>query len=130
MNLRKGYWDLVKRLYTPEAYLDRYFKVYESPEYLERRAEICRKAGEGKMLPTLGYGLALLCSLFWALLRDGSLFTVGWVYTRSISSREICEHRRDIVGFAQFMNRCVTHWHFYKFTRELTAGRVRAYNTV
>ena len=32
--LRQGYWDLVKRLYTPEAYLDRYFKVYESPEYL------------------------------------------------------------------------------------------------
>jgi len=35
-----------------------------------------------------------------------------------------------IVGFAQFMNRCVTHWHFYKFTRELTAGRLRAYNTL
>ena len=46
--LRQGYWDLVKRLYTPEAFLDRYFKVYESPEYLRRRAEICRKAGEGK----------------------------------------------------------------------------------
>lgn len=38
-------------------------------------------------------------------------------------------HRRDIVGFAQFMNCCVTHWHFYKFTREVTAGR-RAYNTL
>ncbi len=127
--LRKGYWELVTRLYTPEAYLERYFKVYESPEYLERRAEICRKAGEGKMLPTLGYGLALLCSLSWALLKDGSLFTVGWVYTRYFFTRNL-RHRRDIVGFAQFMNRCVTHWHFYKFTRELTAGRVRAYNTV
>ncbi len=50
--LRDGYWDLVKRLYTPEAYLERYFKVYESPEYLERRersaawparASICRR---------------------------------------------------------------------------------------
>jgi hypothetical protein len=38
--------------------------------------------------------------------------------------------RRGIVGFAQFMSRCVTHWHFYKFTREATAGRLRAYNTI
>jgi len=127
--LRQGYWDLVKRLYTPEAYLERYFKVYESPEYLERRAEICRKAGEGKHLPTLGYGLALLWSLFWALVWDGSLFSVGKVYAKYFFTRNL-KHRRDIVGFAQFMNRCVTHWHFYKFTRELTTGRLRAYNTL
>jgi hypothetical protein len=36
--------------------------------------------------------------------------------------------RRDTVGFAQFLNRCVTHWHFYKFTREATTGRLRTYN--
>ena len=33
--LRQGYWDLVSRLYTPEAFFDRYFKVYQSPEYLD-----------------------------------------------------------------------------------------------
>ena len=27
------------------------------------------------------------------------------------------------------MNRCVTHWHFYKFTREAIAGRLRTYNS-
>lgn len=127
--LRQGYWRLVERLYCPEAYLDRYFKVFESPQYLERRAEICRKAGEGKCMPTLGYGLALLWSLFWALLWDGSLISVGKVYARYFFTRSL-RHRRDIVGFAQFMNRCVTHWHFYKFTREMTAGRLRAYNTL
>jgi radical SAM superfamily enzyme YgiQ (UPF0313 family) len=127
--LRQGYWDLVKRLYTPQAYLERYFKIYESTEYLARRAEICRKAGEGRRLPTLMYGLALLWSLFWALLRDGSLFSVGRMYARYFFTHNL-RHRRDVVGFAQFMNRCVTHWHFYKFTRELTAGRLRAYNTL
>ena len=127
--LRQGYWDLVKRLYTPEAYLDRYFKVFESPEYLRRRAEICRKAGEGKHVPTLAYGLALLWSLSWTLLWDGSLFTVGRVYLKYFLAH-IVKHRRGIIGFAQFMNRCVTHWHFYKFTREMTNGRLRAYNTV
>ena len=51
---------MVQRLYSPEAYLERYFKVFESAEYLVRRAEICRKAGEGKRVPTLAYGLSLL----------------------------------------------------------------------
>ena len=127
--LRNGYWELVKRLYTPDAFFDRYFKVYQSAEYLRRRAEICRKAGEGKHLPTLRYGLALLWSLFWALLWDGSLITVGRVYAKYFFARNL-KHRPDIIGFAQFMNRCVTHWHFYKFTRELTSGRLRAYNTL
>ncbi len=85
-------------------------------------------AGEGKHLPTLGYGLGLFFKLFWALLRDGSLFSVGSVYVRYFFTQ--LRYRRDIVGFAQFVNRCVTHWHFYKFTRELTAGRLRAYNTL
>jgi len=127
--LRKGYWDLVTRLYTPESYLERYFKVCESKEYLERRAAICRKAGEGKWLPTLGYGLTLLWTLFWALFRDGSLRKVGSVYARFFFTQKVVS-QRGIIGFAQFMNRCVTHWHFYKFTREATAGRLRAYNTV
>jgi hypothetical protein len=73
--------------------------------------------------------LRLLWGLFWALLRDGSLLSVGSVYARYFFTQNL-RYRRDIIGFAQFMNRCVTHWHFYKFTRELTAGRVRAYNTI
>ena len=126
--LRQGYWDLVQRLYTPEAFFERYFKVYQFPEYLQRRADICRKAGEGKWLPTLGYGLALLWSLVRALYRDGALTSVGWTYWKYFWARNL-KYRHDVVGFAQFMNRCVTHWHFYKFTREATSGRLRAYNS-
>jgi radical SAM superfamily enzyme YgiQ (UPF0313 family) len=126
--LRKGYWDLVTRLYTPDAFLERYFKVYDFPEYLKRRADICVKAGEGKKLPTLGYGLMLFWSLFWALLKDGSLWKVGRIYFKYFFTRNL-KYRKDIVGFAQFMNRCVTHWHFYKFTREMTEGRLRHYNS-
>jgi len=126
--LREGYWNLVKRLYAPEAFLDRYFKIFEREDYLRRRAEICRRAGEGKSLPTLGYGLILLLSLFRALLRDGSLFSLGSIYVKNYFSRNR-KHGRGIIAFAQYMNRCVTHWHFYKFTREATAGRLRTYNS-
>jgi radical SAM superfamily enzyme YgiQ (UPF0313 family) len=126
--LVNGYQDLVKRLYSPEAFLERYFKIFKHPEFLARRADICRKAGEGKSLPTLTYGLALLWSLFWALVSDGSLFSVGKVYWKSFFDRNSGQPR-TIIGFAQFMNRCVTHWHFYKFTREMIAGRLRTYNS-
>ena len=126
--LREGYWNLVQKLYAPEAFLDRYFTIFQNPGYLKRREEICRKAGEGKSVPTLAYGLILLWSLFWALLRDGSLFSVGRVYAKNYFRRNI-GHGPRIIGFARYVNRCVTHWHFYKFTRETTSGRLRTYNS-
>ena len=127
--LRQGYWDLVTRLYAPEAFLERSARVFKSESYVTRRAEICRRAGEGKRLPTLAYGLLLMWALVGALVRDGSLWSVGMAYARHYFGRRSAG-RCPIVGFAQFMSRCVTHWHFYKFTREATAGRLRAYNTL
>ena len=127
--LRQGYWNLVTRLYSPKAYLDRSCRAYESQDYLRRRSEICRKAGEGKRLPTFVYGMMLLWALWAALRRDGSLSSVGRVYARYFFAQQVFR-RRGVAGFAQFMSRCVTHWHFYKFTREATAGRLRAYNTI
>jgi radical SAM superfamily enzyme YgiQ (UPF0313 family) len=118
--LRRGYARLVQRLYSPEAFLERNFTAFRSQEYLRRRAAICAKSGEGKYLPTLGYGLILLWSLTWALWRYGALTSIGWIYLKYFFTRSL-KYRRDVVGFAQFMNRCVTHWHFYRFTREVTS---------
>jgi radical SAM superfamily enzyme YgiQ (UPF0313 family) len=127
--LRAHYWELVGRLYTPEAFFERYFAVYRNhPEFERRRQEICAKAGEGKTLPTLGYALILLWKLARALYRDGSLRSVGATYWRFFW-RDNRRHRPGVIGFAQFMNRCVTHWHFYVFTRETRAGRLRTYNS-
>jgi hypothetical protein len=74
------------------------------------------------------YGLLLLRSLVVALFRDRSLTTLGAVYLRNFFRRSL-RVRADIIGFAQFMNRCVTHWHFYKFTQEGTAGKLRLFNS-
>lgn len=126
--LRSGYWELVRRLYTPEAFMERYFRAYEYPEYHRKRAELSRKACEGKTLPTLSYALFLLLTLSWTLLRDGSLRKVGAAYLRYFFRRNL-KYRRDVIGLAQYLNRCVTHWHFYKFTREAIAGRLRTYNS-
>ena len=54
--------------------------------------------------------------------------TIGRVYLRNFFKRSL-RVRADVIGFAQFMNRCVTHWHFYKFTCEGTAGKLRLFNS-
>jgi radical SAM superfamily enzyme YgiQ (UPF0313 family) len=126
--LIRGYWKLLERLYAPGAFLDRYFQSYRFPEYHRRRAEISIKANEGKTLPTLGYALALFASLLKTLVEDGSLTTVGATYLKYFFTRNL-KFRRDVIGLAQFMNRCVTHWHFYKFTRLSKAGQLRLFNS-
>ena len=97
-----------------------FWGLFRSAEYVRRRAAICAKSGEGKQLPTLAYGLILLYLLTRALWRYGTLASVGWVYLKYFCARSL-QYRRDIIGFAQYMNRCVTHWHFYRFTREMTS---------
>jgi radical SAM superfamily enzyme YgiQ (UPF0313 family) len=121
-----GYWGLVGRLYSPAAFMDRYFRVYRYPEYHRRRARISTLANEGRFFPTLFYGIVLLWALFWTLLRDGSLTTVGAVYAQYFFRTNL-SYRKDAIGFAQYMNRCVTHWHFYRFTREARAGKLRLF---
>lgn len=126
--LQRGYWDLLRRLYAPEAFIDRYFKIYRYPEFRQRRAAIIAKANERKIIRTLIYGLILTWNLFWALVKDKCLKTVGAAYLRLF-----WQHRRlyqkGITGFAQYVNRCVAHWHFWKFTEEGTNGRLRLFNS-
>ena len=86
------------------------------------------RAKENNAMHALAYGLILGWKLFWALLKDGSLLQVGGVYLRYFF-KQMRRYQRGIFGFAQFMNRCVTHWHFYKFTREGTAGKLRLFNS-
>jgi radical SAM superfamily enzyme YgiQ (UPF0313 family) len=127
--LLNGYWDLLQRLYTPENFLERYFRQFRQPDFLRKRSEITTKTSQGySSLKTLAYGFILTWNLLWTLLRDGSLIKVGGVYLRYFVEHNM-RYQRGLVGFAQFMNRCATHWHFYKFTREATAGRLRLYNS-
>jgi hypothetical protein len=70
----------------------------------------------------------LTWNLFRALVKYKSLKTIGTVYWRYF-----WEHRRryqkGITGYTQFVNRCVAHWHFWKFTEEGTNGRLRMFNS-
>ena len=109
--------------------MDRYFRQFREPDFLRRRAEIAAKmTGSHSAVKTFLYGFILAWNLFWTLLRNGSLKEIGRVYLRYFFAHNV-RYQRGIVGFAQFMNRCATHWHFYRFTREATAGNLRLYNS-
>lgn len=126
--LQEGYWNLLKRLYAPQAFFDRYFRIYQYPEFRRRRGEIVCKANENRRMRAFVYGVILTGRLLWTLFQDGSLKNVGAVYWRNYFEHRR-RYQRGVFGFAQFMNRCVTHWHFYKFTREGTFGRLRLFNS-
>jgi radical SAM superfamily enzyme YgiQ (UPF0313 family) len=126
--LQEGYWDLLHRLYAPQAFIERYFKIYQYAEFRRRRTEIVDKANENRKGRALVYGVILAWNLFWTLFRDGSLKAVGTVYWRNFLVQRRT-HQRGILAFTQFVNRCVTHWHFYKFTREGISGKLRLFNS-
>ena len=127
--LRTGYWNLLNRLYTPGNFLDRYFHQFRQPEFNRRRSGIAAKSTNGgNRVKTLLYGFTMTWKLFRTLLRDGSLTCVGGTYLRYFFS-DGRRYLRGAAGFAQFVNRCAVHWHFYKFTREMTTGRLRLYNS-
>ena len=126
--LQEGYWRLLNRLYAPQAFLERYFRIYEYPEFRRRRLEIVRKANEHKKTRAVVYGVILIWNLFWTLFKDGSLKNVGTIYWGNFVEQRR-RYQSGVFAFAQFVNRCVTHWHFYKFTREGMSGRLRLFNS-
>ena len=126
--LQRGYWELLRRLYSPEAFLERYFRIYQYPKFRERRAAIIAKANEGNKFKTLVYGMILTWKLFWTLVKERRLASVGRVYWRFFW-RQRRLYQKGVVGFTQFVNRCVAHWHFWKFTEEGTGGRLHIFNS-
>ena len=126
--LRQGYWDLLRRLYGPEAFLNRYFKIFQSPQFRQRRAAMVAKANEIHTGRTIAYGVILAWNLFWTLFEHRSLNSVGRVYLRYLVTHSLY-YQRSLTGVVQFINRCVTHWHFYRFTCEATAGKLRMFNS-
>jgi radical SAM superfamily enzyme YgiQ (UPF0313 family) len=127
--LRAGYLELLRRLYTPGNFLERYFHQFRQPQFHLRRSRIAARSGGGNgSLKTLLYGLVLAWNLFRTLRREESLKIVGGTYLHYFF-RDRRRYLRGVSGFAQFLNRCAVHWHFYKFTREMSAGRLRLYNS-
>jgi hypothetical protein len=100
-----GYWQLLKRLYDPQASLTGISRFAIS-RVQARRVEISARANEGKALPTLIYGLLLLRRLVVALIKEAQPDD----HRRSLSQKLLSTQSTfaDIIGFAEFMNRCVT----------------------
>ena len=68
----------------------------------------------------------------WKVIFMSTINGAGSLTTKSFHRyffRVNLRYRKDVIGFAQFMNRCVTHWHFYRFTRDASEGKLRLFNS-
>ena len=114
--LKRGYVDLMQRLYEPDAYFGRLFGGYGgSPSFRRRRAELDAVTRPGGVLArvreTIG-GLLTARRLLAALWRAGRVRAVGRSYARIWFDQK----RRfgpEAVRFAAFVTLCAMHWHFY-----------------
>ena len=86
------------------------------------------KANESNKFRTLIYGMILTWNLFWALGKDKRLTSLGKVCWSFFWEKQHY-YQKGIVGFTQFVNRCVAHWHFWKFTEEGATGKLRVFNS-
>jgi radical SAM superfamily enzyme YgiQ (UPF0313 family) len=122
--LRSGYWELGqeairlrKRSWIATSRSSSLTAILSGGlRYAEKRvkARACRRWRYGLILVVVSL-LGIAARWLAILCRRGLSEELRLVRSR--------KHGRGIIGFAQYMNRCVTHWHFYKFTREATSGR-------
>ena len=117
--LMDGYVDLMKRLYTPEAFFDRLFRGYSSESFRKVRGVQDAKSGRNnrvrKLKMTVG-GAILAGKLARALAKAGLLNSMGRAYTK-IWFEKNRPLGREAIPFGSFVDLCLAHWHFWNIAQ-------------
>jgi radical SAM superfamily enzyme YgiQ (UPF0313 family) len=134
--LKRGYADLMQRLYTPDAFFDRLIGGYaRSESYRKIRkahdANIKRMSGMRRMKNFVG-GIVQGAKLARVISKAGLLGSVGRSYARIFVQKNRALGR-DAIPFGSFVGLCMEHWHFYNIAngpRRGAFGAVLEKNTV
>jgi radical SAM superfamily enzyme YgiQ (UPF0313 family) len=115
--LREGRTQLIRGLYTAEAYLDRIFHGYRSsPSFRRQRAQLDAEIGRkpnvsGVVVNTIG-SLLQLTRLGRRLVQNGLFWRLAPQYL-SIYLRKNLPLGKEAIPFAQYVGLLMSHWHFY-----------------
>ena len=115
--LKRGYEQLLRRLYEPEAYFDRLFRGYrESPAFRRSRATMdalvaSQQSLTSKVWQIVG-GVRQALMLGCTLGRTQRLRRLGGAYLK-IWFNKNRPLGRDALPFSTFVQQCVLHLHFY-----------------
>jgi radical SAM superfamily enzyme YgiQ (UPF0313 family) len=134
--LKRGYADLMQRLYTPEAFFERLLGGYaRSESYRKIRkahdASIKRTSGMRRAKNFVG-GVVQGAKLARVLSKAGLLGSVGRSYAKIFFQKNRALGR-DAIPFGSFVGLCMEHWHFYNVAngpRRGAFGAVLEKNTV
>lgn len=120
--LKRGFDDLVQRVYEPDAFFARLFRGYiGSPSFRQRRGEheagIRGRPTSWARLAAAIRGIVQATKLGRALAREGCLFEIGGVYwvTWWKRNRPLGPAK---IGFSTFVGLCVVHWHFFRMAQQ------------
>ncbi|MBB97711.1 MAG: B12-binding domain-containing radical SAM protein [Rhodobacteraceae bacterium] len=125
--LKVGHASLYERLYTPEAYFGRIWNDIERSGGSTRRQIAAIRAEQKRMgkapSPVKGAIGAVIAArrLARAMSRTGELGTLGRAY---LDQYRIQRDRLgdNALSWAQFVSVCLLHWHFHRFTQDISAG--------
>jgi radical SAM superfamily enzyme YgiQ (UPF0313 family) len=134
--LKRGYADLMQRLYTPEAFFERLIKGYARSESYRRirkshDGKIKRNSGTRRMKQIVG-GTVQSVKLARVLSKAGLLGSLGRSYV-DIYFKKNRALGRDAIAFGSFVGLCMEHWHFFNIAngpRRGAFGAVLEKNTI
>lgn len=114
-----GAADLLRRLYTTDAFFDRIFNnIARSASFQIHRADMVAKSsrrgtGPGSRVRMWSDGLVMIWRLGLATVKDGVIGTVGRDYVRHYRAQGGLS-RAQRISLPAFVGLCVLHWHHYK----------------
>lgn len=134
--LKRGYAELMRRLYTPEAFFERLLGGYRRSEsYRKIRkahdASIKRHSGLRRVKIFAG-GVVQGAKLARVLAKAGLLNSVGRSYAKIWWTKNLALGP-DAIPFGSFIGLCMEHWHFFNIAngpRRGAFGAVLEKNTI
>ena len=127
--MRDGWLDLMDRLYDPDAYFDRFDRLYVEGKIPLGKAKMdwmWRHRPVSYVLQHIGIIIAAMTMLA-RIWRDPRTVPFRPTYAKHL--RRLLVRRRPIRLLFTFATRCVMHTHFAVMTRQMVRGESRLVNT-
>ncbi len=130
--LKSGSLALLQRLYQPDNFLDRIFAGYfGQQDFKQNRDKILNSIRRKYGIKNQIYGFLMLVITGYRLTRtlwqEGCFRTIGSVYITRYFSQAL-KHGSKRMSAREYLSLCVTHWHFYKFSKEAGRGALLSPN--
>jgi radical SAM superfamily enzyme YgiQ (UPF0313 family) len=127
--LAEGYLGLIEDIYSPKTYFERLNDLYVSRRFYQH-AEDVRVPNISRITQAryLVMSLVFTAGLFGRLFRHASEDGLRWFYLRQLLS--YAKKRPYPMRYFDYVVEMACHYHFYRYTRDMTQGRTEIITTM